>query len=189
MEPPGTGLPGQRPGSRGGGPPDGVSTRQHVWVLWWEESEVPPSCPGPHPCLPAHRQPAGPQATQSAARRGPGPSAAPSRPRAPAFRSLFAVWGQRRRGGQRRFTPFPCYRPPPSLAHRRFSVSTYHWVGRCPRQPLGSGCVFSLGIPQECKETDTAVGGVFTVLSGPFLLWGPRLYSQWYSSPTQYFYV
>ena len=68
-------------------------------------------------------------------------------------------------------------------------LSTYHWVGRCPQQPLGSGCVFSLGIPQECKETDTAMGGVFTALSMPFLLWEPRLYSQWYSSPTQYFYV
>lgn len=33
MVPPGTDLPGQCPGSRGGGPPDGVSTRQHVWVF------------------------------------------------------------------------------------------------------------------------------------------------------------
>lgn len=76
---------------------------------------MPPSHPGPHPCLPERRQPAGPQATRGAARRGPSPSAGPSRPRAPAFGSLFALWGQRECGGQRRFTPSPSYRPPPHL--------------------------------------------------------------------------
>lgn len=175
------GLPGQRPGSRGGGPPNGVSTRQHVWVLWWEGSEVPPSCPGPTPAShtqAACRSPSHPVCCWE----GPGPSARPSRPQTPAFGSLLAVWGQRR------FTPLPCYRPLPHLTHRRCSVHITGWAD-APDTPSGSGCVFSLGIPQQCKEMDTPMGGVFTTLSMPFLLWGPQLYSQWYSSPTQYFYV
>ena len=119
--------------------------------FWWEGSEVPPSCPGPRPCLPAHGQPAGPQATQSAARRGPGPSARPSRPRAPVFGSLFAVWGHRQCGGQRRFTPFPCYRPPPHLAHRRCSVHITGWAD-APDSPWALAVSSLWGFPRSARR-------------------------------------
>lgn len=82
----------------------------------------------------------------------------------------------------------PCPATDPCPTWRTDGAQYISLGGGCPLTPLGSGCVF-LGIPQQCKERDTAMGGVFTTLSTPFSLWGPQLYSQWYSSPTQYFYV
>lgn len=167
---------------------------------------MPPSHPGPHPCLPERRQPAGPQATRGAARRGPSPSAGPSGPRPWRSGASLPCGDRESAGGRGDSHPPPPTDPAPpehgrhragvrvgqacgwSLARCRCSVHATGWAD-APDIPSGSACVLSLGIPQECDESDTPMGGLFTTLSMPFLLWGPWLYSQGYSSPTQYFHV
>ena len=167
---------------------------------------MPPSHPGPHPCLPERRQPAG------AARRGPSPSAGPSGPQ-PRRSGASLLCGDRESAGGRGDSHPPLLQTPPHLSMGVTGQGSvwvglvggpWHGVGaqsmplggRMPRHPLGLWLcpVFGdppgiFGDPQECDETDTPMGGVFTTLSMPFLLWGPWLYSQGYSSPTQYFHV
>lgn len=123
------GLPGQRPGSRDGGPPNGASTQQHVGF-----------CGGRGARCPLHVLAPTPASLHTGSLQVPKPPSLLLGGAWPVCPSLQAPDPGVREplccvGTEKIHTLALLQTPAPPGAQT--VLSTYHWVGGCPRHPLG----------------------------------------------------